>query len=72
MKVLKAILNIEWFLARNQNQNLKININNISGKELSTNFFNMRTENSLGAAISMSSVITGNYYNPLMNINIEC
>ena len=67
----KGNINIEGFLARNQNQNLKININKISGKELSTNFFNMRTENSLGAAISMSSVITGNYYNPLMNIKFN-
>jgi hypothetical protein len=62
-------INIGGFLARNDKQDLKITIKNIDGKDLSTGLLNMKQENSLGANIHLDADITGNYGDPVMNVN---
>ncbi len=62
-------IDINGTLNRTGTQNLKINIHNISGYELATGLFNMKTENGFGTSLYLNAEITGNFSAPLMKIN---
>jgi hypothetical protein len=62
-------INIGGLLARNGNQDLKIEMKNISGSDLTANLLNVNPENSLGANIHLNAEITGSYAEPLMSLN---
>ena len=64
-----SAINIGGLLARNGNQDLKIEMKNISGNDLTTNLFNVKPENSLGANVHLNAEITGSYEDPLMSLN---
>ena len=67
----KGNIALDGFLTQNGNQNLQISVSGISGKELSTTILGTEQANSLGADINIDGKITGDYTNPLMNLNLN-
>ncbi len=64
-----AEINIKGVLNRSGNQELNINLSGINGKDLSTNLFELKPENSIDAIIHLNANIKGNFDNPLGTIN---
>ena len=59
------------FLAANENQNLKLKINNLQGKDIFQSFSTGNSLNFLDINLKLDGVITGNYANPLMTIALN-
>ena len=64
-------IKIAGSLKRNGQQNLKISLNNIRGKNLSSSVFEMRKENSLGARINLDANITGEFNSPNIDVDLN-
>ncbi len=64
-----GIINIKGLLNRTGSQDLALNINNISGRDLSSTFLNLNPSNSPGANVHLNAEITGNFSEPVMKIN---
>ncbi len=62
-------ISVNGFLSKSGNQDLNLIIKNFRGNDITSNLFNIKPENSLGANIHMKVEVTGNYYNPLMNLS---
>ncbi len=60
---------IKGFLSRTGNQELNIELKNISGKDLTTNLLGMNPENSPGGSIYLNANLTGNFSNPVGVLN---
>ncbi len=65
----RGVININGLLNRTGTQDLKLNINNISGKDLSEALLNLTPGNSLNASVHLNAEITGNFSKPVMKIN---
>lgn len=68
-----AELNIKGSLLRSGNQDLNINLNNFSGKEISINILGLNPSNALEADINLNSDISGSFSDPVINskLNID-
>ena len=63
-------LNIRGYLSQTGNQDLDINLYNWRGKDLASNFMDVRPENSVEASINLDSKISGSFNSPLINAKL--
>jgi hypothetical protein len=63
-------IGIKGSLSRYGNQDLKLELTNINGKDLAANLLDMASDNSLNSNVHLSAEITGNFSNPIAVINL--
>ncbi len=63
-------LKINGYLSQSGTQNLNIDLTNWRGKDLTTNFMNIRPENSVAASINFKTNITGTFSSPEIKSNL--
>ena len=64
-------IKISGQLERTGNQNLKLAVIGISGKELSESLFSLNPENSVQSNFSLTAEVQGNFQSPLMQLNLK-
>ena len=61
-------ININGSLKKTGEQDLKLFVKGIQGKDLSENLFNTTADNSLGANLNISGEVKGNFESPVINL----
>ncbi len=64
-------ITLEGALGREGEQNLRLQVNNIRGRHISTKLFGLSLENSLIASINIDSRIKGNFENPTIDFKMS-
>ena len=64
-------IDVEGFLSRTGNQNLSVNISNMSGFDIGTNLFGLNPDNDIDANLNLLANITGNFSEPVIKLNFD-
>ena len=66
-----SFVDVEGFLSRTGNQNLRIVVSNLSGFDFGTSFLGLNPGNDIDANLNLTADINGNYYQPTIKLNFE-
>ncbi len=63
-------INLKGFISQTGNQDLKLNVTGLKGKDLSVNLMDIKPENSVDADINLNANITGSMAEPRMDFQL--
>jgi hypothetical protein len=67
----KGEIKINGILAQSGEQNLKVSLKNLRGRDISQNLFALKPGNTLLGSFNLNSDITGNFENPLIDMDVD-